>query len=113
MATPVEHTNGVIGTLYPEDYELKGDSHFTAVTRQLLPYPLITHDERRGLTKRSPLGKKGKLGKKAKGLKKGNLKFQLGIQKGIVGLGVPKKFGLGYYGKIAAAAWLLFLPVGA
>ena len=57
MATPVEHTNGVMGTLYPEDYELKGDSHFNAVTRQLLPYHLITHDERRGLTKRSPLFK--------------------------------------------------------
>ena len=57
MATPVDHTNGVIGTLYPEDYELKGDSHFTAVTRQLLPYHLMTHDERRGLTKRSPLVK--------------------------------------------------------
>jgi len=62
VATPVEHTNGVTGTLYPEDYELKGDSHFTAVTRQLLPYHLITHDERRGLAKRSPLLKTAKAG---------------------------------------------------
>ena len=108
----VEHTNGVIGTLYPEDYELKGDSHFTAVTRQLLPYHLMTHDERRGLTKRSPLVKikTAKIFGKKKGLKKGNLKFQLGIKKGNFGLGVPKIFGLGFAGKIAA---LLFLPVGA
>ena len=66
MATPVKRTNGVISTLYRDDFELTGDKHFTAVIRgcpgckgsllpYLYPYHLINYDERRNLVKRSPL----------------------------------------------------------
>ena len=62
VATPVERTNGVISTLYREDYEPKGDIYLTAVNRgclgckgSLSTYPHPYHDERRGLMKRSPL----------------------------------------------------------
>ena len=66
MATPVKRTNGVISTLYCDDFELTGDKHFTAVIRgcpgckgsllpYLYPYHLINYDERRNLVKRSPL----------------------------------------------------------
>ena len=64
VATPVERTNGVISTLYREDYSYatKGNIHLTAVNRgclgckgSLSTYPHPYHDERRGLMKRSPL----------------------------------------------------------
>ena len=97
VATPVERTNGVISTLYLEDYESKGDIRFIAVNTgcpgcrgplpaNLYPYHLTNYDGRRGLMKRSPLfpfpfplAKKKKIPKK--GIKKAPLFGKKGLKK--------------------------------
>merc|ERR1719237_1841729 len=104
VATPVEHTNGVI-SINDEELALE----FTTVNRGdcpdcnglflAYPYHLIDADERRGLVKRSPKKAKGK-GKKGfkktkKGGKKGGKKLGKGAKKSspltvpALGLGAP------------------------
>merc|ERR1712154_286028 len=73
-AVPVERTNGVLSTVYRDDFELSNNNqhHFVAFNRGcpgcrggLVPYPLSDAYEERGLVKRSPEKFTKKFGKKS------------------------------------------------